>query len=84
MSDEYPGHGAFDGGFEILGEPPASSEPGEGSFNHPSAGQQREALGGVGTLDDLEGPLTAGGHGVLQLFPAIAAIGEHMAQPRIE
>jgi hypothetical protein len=34
---EGPGNGALDAGFEVLCEPPASAEPGEGSFDHPSA-----------------------------------------------
>ena len=85
MSDEDPGDGAFEGGFEVLGEPSAAAEPGEGALDHPSAWQELEAVfGGVGAPDDLEGPRTEWSHGVAQLVAAIAAIGEHMAQPRIE
>ena len=37
----------------ILGEPAAASEPREGAFHDPSARQDFEALGSVGSLDDL-------------------------------
>ena len=84
MGDEDPGDGALDGGFEVLREAPASAEPGEGSFDHPSAGQQLESLGGVGAFDDFEGPLTERIHGVAQFIASIAAVGEDVAQPRIE
>ena len=84
MGDEGPGNGALDAGFEVLCEPPASAEPGEGSFDHPSARQQFESLGSVGAFDDFEGPLTERGYGVVQFIAGIAAVGEDVAQPRIE
>lgn len=55
-----------------------------GSFDHPSAWQQLESSGGVGAFDDFEGPLTERGHGVAQFIASIAAVGEDVAQPRME
>lgn len=54
MCDEDPGLGAGDGFLPILGEPPASTEPGKGAFDHPSAPQEFETLGDVGAFDDLQ------------------------------
>ncbi len=39
--------------FEILGQPPAPTEPRKGSFDDPTSGQNLEAFGRVGALDDL-------------------------------
>ena len=39
--------------FEILGQPPATTEPRKGSFDDPTPGQNLEAFGRVGALDDL-------------------------------
>jgi len=39
VGDEDPGDGAFDGRFDVLGEPAAAAEPGEGAFDYPSARQ---------------------------------------------
>lgn len=47
---------ALDGFLEVLREPAASPEPGEGTFHHPSSRQDLEALRLIGSLDDLEGP----------------------------
>ena len=79
VGDEGPGNGALDAGFEVLCEPPASAEPSEGSFDHPSARQQLESSGGVGAFDDFEGPLTERGHGVAQSIASMAAVGEDVA-----
>jgi hypothetical protein len=40
-----PRNGTCDGGLEVLGEPAASVEPGEGSLDHPSTRQNLEAFG---------------------------------------
>ena len=84
MGDEYPRCGAFDGGFEVLGEPAAAAKPGEGALDHPAAGKQFKPLGDVGPLDDLDGPFSNLGQGVTQFVAGIAAIGEDVPQPRIE
>lgn len=84
MCDEDPGDGAFEGGFEVLGEPAATAEPSEGTFHNPATRQQFEGVfGGVGSLDDLEGPLAKLGHGGAQLAAGIAAIGEDVAQQAV-
>ena len=73
------GRCAFDGFFPVLGEPPATSEPCEGSLDHPATGQHDEAIGSVGALDDLDAPLAAAAHGIFQLVARIAAVGEDVA-----
>lgn len=45
-----------DGLLEILGEASVPVEPCQSALNHPATGQHLEALGGVGSLDDLDGP----------------------------
>ena len=49
-------------------------------FNHPAAREQDEALGGVGPLDDFDGPAAERGEGGGELLTGIAAIGEEVAQ----
>ena len=56
VDEERPGGRAFDGALEVLGEAAATAEQGEGSLDHPAPRQDDEALGGRGTLDDLERP----------------------------
>ncbi len=84
MDDEDPGCGAFERGIEVLGKPSAASEPGEGALDHPAAGQEFKPFGGVGSLGDLKGPCSQRDHGVAQLVAGIAAIGEHVPQPRVQ
>jgi hypothetical protein len=56
VGDEDPCDGAGDGGLEVLGEAAAAAKPCEGPFNDPPARQHFEALGGIGSLDDLDRP----------------------------
>src|SRR6516162_1818836 len=60
--DVNPGFGARDRSLEILCQAAVPIEPGEGSFDDPSARQQLEA--GSGALDDLDCPVTEFGEGV--------------------
>ena len=81
----YEGHGGGRcGGFlPILRQPPASPEPCEqpapdlirSALDNPSARRNLEAPGGVGALDDLDGPRAAALHGGLELWPGVAATG---------
>ena len=57
MSDEDPRLGAGDGLFPTFRQSPASVQPCEGAFDHPSPGDDLEALGGVGAFDDLHCPV---------------------------
>jgi hypothetical protein len=45
-------------------------------------GESLEAFGGIGSLDDFDGPLAGAGRRGLEFVPGLAAIGEDMAQPR--
>ena len=67
--------------FPVFCQASAAPEPCEGAFDDPSSGEDFEALGGVGALDDLEGPLADPVEGAAQFRPGISAIGEQMAQP---
>src|SRR5215212_6169489 len=66
---------------QFLGEASAPAEPGECAFDDPSARQHLKSLGRVGSLDDLDGPVTLPLEGIAQLAARIAAIGEEVAQP---
>ena len=84
MGDKNPCDGAGNCRFEVLGEPAASAEPGKGSFDHPSARENFESPGGIGPLDDLDGPISKCSHRAAQLLAGIASVGKNMAQPGIE
>lgn len=45
-------------------------------------GKDLECLGGVGSLDDFDGPLADPAQGIPKFVANIATIREHMAQPR--
>ena len=69
----------------ILGEPSASSEPGEGSLDDPSFGQDDEALGLIGAFEDLNvHALENGSQRILELRPLISAIGVELQKEGIE
>ena len=55
--DVEPSHRALDGCFNILSQAAIAVEPGNGALHHPTARQENEALGRVGALDDLDGPV---------------------------
>ena len=81
MGDEEPGLGACDGLLPILGQTPAPAEPCEGALDDPSSRQHFEALGGIGALDDLQGPVTDLVELITQFGTAVCAVGEEMTQP---
>ena len=83
MCDPDPGLGAGDGSLEVLGESSASAEPGEGALDDPAPGQQDEALGGIRSFDDLDGPRSQSGECSRQFVAGIGAVGEQVAQPGI-
>jgi hypothetical protein len=68
--------------FEVLAEAAVTAEPCQCSFHDPAAGQDLEALCGIGPLDDLDAPSADAAQGLAQLVAGIAAIGEQVAQPR--
>jgi len=69
MGGEQPGLGGGDGFLPILGQSAAASEPGEGAFDNPAARQDLEALGGIGTFDNLHRPLADLFQGAMQFRP---------------
>jgi hypothetical protein len=83
MSDESPGNCAVDGRFKILCQSSTASDPCEGSFNDPSAGQDFEALRCFGTFDDFDLPIADALQSLAQFVSGIASVGEDMAQPGI-
>src|SRR6266851_3067432 len=78
--EQQPGGSAGDGGLEVLGEAPAASQPGKGSLDDPSSGQEEEAFDAGRALDDLDGPRAAVVDGGAQVGAAVDAVGEDMAQ----
>lgn len=83
MGDEDPCRGAGDGSLEVLGEPAAPTEPGEGALDDPASGKDDEAARVVCALDHLDGPRPVLAQGVLQLRAAVSAVGKHVPQPGI-
>ncbi len=61
--------------FVVLGEAPASVDPGDGAFDDPASGDDLEAPGRGGTLDHLDPPRGIG-QGPAQLLAAVGAVGE--------
>ena len=69
--------------FEILGQPPATTEPRKGSFDDPTSGQNLEALGRVGALDDLGDDVRQSLFlRLAKLRSLIAAVREQLLQKR--
>src|SRR5262249_39051739 len=75
-----PRLGAGDARLEVLGEATVASEPGEGAFDHPSSRLSLEGSEGLGSSDNLDRPATQVGDCIQQLWSAIDAIDEDMAQ----
>lgn len=80
-SDEEPCGCRGDCLLEVLGEASVSVKPCQRALDHPAAGQHLEALGGVGPLDDLDGPFADAAQSILEFVSGVTAIGEDMAQP---
>lgn len=81
-SDQRPCGGAFDGFLPVLCEASAPTQPCKGAFDDPAARQNLKALGGVGALDDLDGPFAHAGERAAQFLSGISSIGKDMTQPR--
>ena len=73
--DGDPGDGAFYGRLEVLGETAASSKPSESPLHDPAPGQNLEALGGIGALDDLDGPLADPVEPSSEFLPCVTEAG---------
>src|SRR5262245_55546804 len=75
-----PRLGAGDTRLEVLGEATVASKPSEGAFDHTSSRLSLEGSEGLGSSDNLDRPATQVGDCIQQLWSAIDAIGEDMAQ----
>jgi hypothetical protein len=67
---------------EVFGEAAVSAQPCQRPLDDPTAREDHETLGRIGTLDDLDGPFADPAQRLPELVARIAAIGEDMAQPR--
>ena len=66
----------------MLCETAVAAHPGERALDDPAARQHLEALGRVGTLDDLELPVSHAVEGVGKLLGIVAVVGPDQLQPR--
>ena len=70
--------------FEVLGQSPASVEPGEGAFDNPTLWENLEAFGVIRPFDDFDFEVRKRfGQSLLKDRPLISAIGEELLQKRI-
>lgn len=53
-----------------------------GSFHDPAAEDDFEALGRIGALNDLDGPLANATQRIAEFVPGIAAVGDQVPRPR--
>ena len=69
----------------VLGQPTAAVQPSYGAFDNPALRQDREALGLIGSLDDLHTDAAAdASQTLLELRPLIAAVGVKLEQKRVQ
>ena len=66
--------------FKVLGQSPASVEPGEGAFDNPTLWENPEAFGVIRPFDDFDFEVRKRfGQSLLKDRPLISAIGESFA-----
>ena len=65
--------------FVIFGQTAASSKPGEGSLDDPSAGEKLEPFDALRSFDNLNRPRTAMRDRVHELVAPIDPVGKNMA-----
>ena len=82
MSDKQPCFRTSDGFLPILCQPSAAPEPCEGALNDPATGENLEAFGHVGSLDDLQGPLPDFVQSASEFGTGIPAVSEDVTKPR--
>jgi hypothetical protein len=70
--------------FKVLGQSPASVEPGEGAFDNPTLWENLEAFGVIRPFGDFDFEVRKRfGQSLLKDRPLISAIGEELLQKRI-
>lgn len=67
--------------FPVLGQSAAAVEPSDGTLDNPTLGQHDEALGLIGSLDDLGfDPGEDAGQGAVKDRPLIGVVGEQLSE----
>jgi hypothetical protein len=82
--DVDPGLGTLDGGFEVFGKAAVAIEPGEGTFDDPSAREHFEANRIGHAPNDFDAPSAEFDECFKELIARIGTVGEEVAQPRKE
>ena len=80
-SEDDEGDGAASEVLEILGEPPAAIEPGDGALDDPALRQQLEACT-IAALDDLELPVRYGVEDLFELGALIGPVADDLLKKR--
>jgi hypothetical protein len=74
----------LEAGFKVFGEASVAIEPSESPLDDPAPRQDDKAADGIGTLDDLDGPVADFVESGVELGAAVGAVGKDMPQPRME
>ena len=74
----------MEAGFKVFGKPSVALEPSESALDNPAPRQDDKAADGIGTFDDLDGPLADFVESGVELGAAVGAVGKDMPQPRME
>ncbi|SDH50022.1 hypothetical protein SAMN05216338_10101, partial [Bradyrhizobium sp. Rc2d] len=80
MGNMKPGKLCRGRAFKVSGEASAATEPRKGAFDHPTFGQELEALDPRWSLDDFDCPRSTVGQRVGKLFAAVNPIGKDMLE----
>jgi hypothetical protein len=78
--DENPGERSFDLCLDIFCQPAVTVDPGDGAFHPPSPGQEKEALCGVASADNVECPFAHLCQCFLEFLTGIAPVGKDVPQ----
>ena len=84
VGDEEPCFGACDGPFPILGQSTTATKPCKRSLDCPSTGEKFETLCNIGSIVDLQRPLSDFVQRTSEFGACISAVGEDMSKPMSE